>query len=162
MLDDHFKNKQMTAAIIFLESYQSIEWHHSRSPNKPKEFRQTISPHKLMARVFRTVMEYCWLSLCHEESVYNNSDAFVRHKSKTSVNTWLHFYLMTDSVNHDLNISNLSCPPKFLIGENFKFRIFYINSHKGFDNYICTFQMKMPIFKINETFKNNISQVYKK
>jgi hypothetical protein len=31
---------------------QSLEWHHPRSPSKPREFKQTLSTRKIMAVVF--------------------------------------------------------------------------------------------------------------
>jgi hypothetical protein len=74
------KKNRMGAALAFLERYhrdgdkfldhivtedetwvshftpeskcQSLEWHHPRSPSKPRKFKQTLSTRKIMATVF--------------------------------------------------------------------------------------------------------------
>jgi hypothetical protein len=80
LADDHGK-KRMGATLTFLERYhrdgdkfldhivagdetwvfhftpesksQSLEWHHPRSPSKPRKFKQTLYTRKIMATVFR-------------------------------------------------------------------------------------------------------------
>jgi 6-pyruvoyl-tetrahydropterin synthase len=80
LADDHRKKKRMGAALTFLERYhrdgdkfldhivtgdetwvshftpesksQLLEWHHPRSPSKPKKFKQTLPTRKNMATVF--------------------------------------------------------------------------------------------------------------
>jgi hypothetical protein len=79
MLADKCRKKHMGAALTFLERYhrdgdkfldhivtgdeawvshftreskrQSLEWHHPRSPSKPRKFKQTLSTQKIMATV---------------------------------------------------------------------------------------------------------------
>jgi hypothetical protein len=80
MLADDHRKKRMGAALTILERYhrdgdkfldhivtgdetwvshftpeskrQSLEWHHPRSPSKPRKFKQTLSTWKIMATVF--------------------------------------------------------------------------------------------------------------
>jgi hypothetical protein len=49
---------------------QSLEWHHHRSPSKPRKFKQTLSTRKIMATVSGTGNASFWLSSCRVKWKY--------------------------------------------------------------------------------------------
>jgi hypothetical protein len=69
---DEFLDHIVTGDEIWVSHFtseskrQSLEWHHPRSPSKPRKFKHTLSTRKIMATLFGSGKASFWLSSCRQ------------------------------------------------------------------------------------------------